>query len=126
MMKSLGNHFLLDLWGVSPTILNDDEELERLLLSAAEAGGAHPVECWFRFFEPQGITGVILLNESHLTIHTWPELAYAAVDVFTCGPASVGHSVSREILAVLQPDRHEMRRLCRGLLPDGLTHTIHQ
>jgi len=83
-------------------------------VAAARAGGAHVVESRFHRFEPQGISGVVILAESHLTLHTWPELGYAAVDVFTCGAPAVAESVSSGVIAALKPSEHEVRRLPRG------------
>ena len=116
-MTPLGNHILLELWGVSRDLLDDSAELEQRLIEAATRGGAHVLEGKFRSFEPQGISGVLILAESHITLHTWPELGYAAVDVFTCGPADTGDRVSREVVDSLAPSSHEIRRLLRGLPP---------
>jgi S-adenosylmethionine decarboxylase len=114
-MESLGNHLLLELWGIRGDFLDDGVELEERLVGAARRGGAHVVEGRFRHFEPHGISGVIILAESHITIHTWPELGYAAVDVFTCGPAELGERVSSEVLADFAPRRHEVQRVRRGV-----------
>lgn len=65
--------------------LDDPDALRRALLEAAERIGATVVGQRFHQFAPQGVTGVIMLAESHLAVHTWPEEAYAAVDLFTCG-----------------------------------------
>jgi S-adenosylmethionine decarboxylase len=124
--QPLGNHILLELWGVSEALLNDSAALERCLVVAAGRGGAHVLECRFRCFEPQGISGVIILAESHVTVHTWPELGYAAVDVFTCGPPATGDQVSNEVIATLSPTSHEARRLQRGIQPAGRHQGVEQ
>jgi S-adenosylmethionine decarboxylase proenzyme len=117
VIQPLGNHILLELWGVSEALLNDSATLEHSLVEAASRGGAHVLEGRFRCFEPQGISGVIILAESHVTIHTWPELGYAAVDVFTCGPPTTGDQVSHQVVAAFSPTSYEIRRLQRGVQP---------
>lgn len=87
-MNSLGQHILLDLSGIDVTLGCDVNAIEQLLRQAAHVAGATPIHSHFhRFGEGMGITGVLLLQESHISIHTWPEHAYAAVDIFMCGDA---------------------------------------
>lgn len=85
-MKTLGRHLLVELSGCRSGLLNDPEALERGLVGAVEAGGGNVLRSFFHQFEPQGVTGVVLIAESHLTVHTWPEYGYAALDLFSCGP----------------------------------------
>ncbi len=115
-MKPLGNHILLELWGVGSDLLDDAPALEHGLVEAASRGGAHVLEGRFRNFSPHGISGVIILSESHITVHTWPERGYAAVDIFTCGAAAIGERVSHQVLDALAPSSHEIRRVQRGVL----------
>lgn len=84
-MKALGRHILAEAYGCDATVLNDLERVEQIMVSAALAAGAEIREVAFHKFSPQGVSGVVVISESHLAIHTWPELGYAAVDVFTCG-----------------------------------------
>ncbi len=84
-MKHLGRHVLAEIWGCDFDILNDMQKVEEIMVKAALEAGAEVRECVFHKFSPQGISGVVVISESHLAIHTWPELGYAAVDVFTCG-----------------------------------------
>ncbi len=84
-MKVLGRHILAELYGCDAELLNDCRLLEELMVEAAVEAGAEVREVAFHKFSPQGVSGVVVISESHLTIHTWPELGYAAVDVFTCG-----------------------------------------
>ncbi len=85
-MKTLGRHLLLELSGCRGRLLDDPKALERSLVEAVKAGGGTVIRTFFHRFQPQGVTGVVLIAESHLTIHTWPEHGYAALDLFTCGP----------------------------------------
>lgn len=83
-MESLGRHALLDLYGCQPGILNDPDYLQSLLRQTALDLKATVVEEMFHTFAPHGVSGVIVIAESHLAVHTWPEHGYAAVDLFTC------------------------------------------
>ena len=85
LANSLGRHVLAEIYGCSFDILNDREKVETLMVNAALEAGAEVREVIFHKFSPQGVSGVVVISESHLAIHTWPELGYAAVDVFTCG-----------------------------------------
>ncbi len=84
-MKSLGRHVLAEIYGCEFDILNDLQKVEEIMVNAALEAGAEVREFAFHKFSPQGVSGVVVISESHLAIHTWPELGYAAVDVFTCG-----------------------------------------
>jgi spermidine synthase len=85
-MAALGRHILADFYGCNPEILDSEEEVKNLLIGAAQASGATIVGASFHRFAPQGVSGMVLIAESHLAIHTWPENGFAAVDIFTCGP----------------------------------------
>ncbi len=84
-MDALGRHLLLELRECNVAVLDDLVYLENALVSAAIESGATVIDKSFHQFAPQGVSGVVLIAESHLSLHTWPEHAYAAVDIFTCG-----------------------------------------
>ncbi len=84
-MDPLGRHILLELEECHFKILNDLKKVEAVLLEAARLANATIIESRFHYFSPLGISGVVVIAESHFTIHTWPEFDYAAVDIFTCG-----------------------------------------
>jgi len=84
-MNQLAKHFLLDLEGCDPVKLDDLDYLRGHLLEAARIGGATIINSFFHRFSPQGVSGVVLIAESHLSLHTWPEENYAAIDLFSCG-----------------------------------------
>ena len=84
-MQSLGRHVLAEVHGCRFEILNDIKRVQDIMVNAALEAGAEIRELVFHKFSPQGVSGVVVISESHLAIHTWPELGYAAVDVFTCG-----------------------------------------
>jgi len=84
-LQSLGRHVLAEIYGCRFEVLNDIKMVQDIMINAALEAGAEVREFVFHKFSPQGISGVVVISESHLAIHTWPELGYAAVDVFTCG-----------------------------------------
>ena len=81
----MGKHYLLNLYGCSFVLLDDERCLIDLLENAAAASGATVVQTISKKFEPQGVTVICLLSESHISIHTYPELGNCYVDIFTCG-----------------------------------------
>ena len=83
--KYLGQHVLAEFFECDPNILNNAQKVESLMIDAALECGATIVQKCFHMFSPHGVSGVVIISESHLAIHTWPELGYAAVDLFTCG-----------------------------------------
>ena len=85
MTNSLGRHVLCEAYECNSGILDDMALIEQTMVDAALTAGAEVREVAFHKFSPQGVSGVVVVSESHLAIHTWPELGYAAIDVFTCG-----------------------------------------
>jgi S-adenosylmethionine decarboxylase len=111
----LGRQVLAELYDCDALILADHLAVERAMNEAARASGATIVQSAFHHFNPHGVSGVVIIAESHLAIHTWPEHRYAAVDVFTCG-SSVDPSVAVQSLAqALGARRVEVIEHRRGL-----------
>lgn len=96
-MKALGRHIVAELSHCDPEILSDLEHVKQAMIKGAEAANAEIRETAFHRFTPHGISGVVVISESHLSIHTWPEIGYAAVDIYTCG----AHTDPMKALAVL-------------------------
>jgi S-adenosylmethionine decarboxylase len=84
-LHALGTHLLVELRDCNPKILKDLNKVKNALVSAAKEAKATIVDISFHEFSPFGISGMVIIAESHLSIHTWPEYSYAAVDIFTCG-----------------------------------------
>ena len=84
-MDFLGLHLLVEFGSCNRVKIDDLNYLEEVMTQAAETAGAIILKTIFQKFEPHGVSGVIMISSSHLTIHTWPEHGYAAFDVFTCG-----------------------------------------
>ena len=112
--SSVGHQLLLDLGEIEAERLDDIDRLRRTLVEAASAAGATVVEDRFHHFEPHGVSGVVILAESHVAIHTWPELGTAAVDVFTCGDPALTERVADAIEAALLPGSVQRRKFERG------------
>lgn len=85
MSTALGNHILVEFMNCDPHIMNDVAQIESDMVAAAQRAGATVINSTFHHFSPWGVSGVVVIQESHLAIHTWPEYGYAAVDLFTCG-----------------------------------------
>ncbi len=84
-MKALGRHILVEFMNCKADVLNDVAAIESAMVEAAQIAGATVINSTFHHFSPYGVSGVVVIQESHLAIHTWPEYRYAAVDLFTCG-----------------------------------------
>lgn len=83
--QALGRHILMEAYDCEYDVLDDMRGIQNAMIKAAERTGATVVDVAFRKFEPYGVSGVVVISESHLAIHTWPEFGYAAIDLFTCG-----------------------------------------
>lgn len=84
-MKALGRQILVEYYDCDSDVINDVAQIEHILLSATRAAKASIISHNFHKFSPHGVSGTIVIAESHVAIHTWPEYNYAAVDIFTCG-----------------------------------------
>ncbi|MFQ5579412.1 MAG: adenosylmethionine decarboxylase [Nitrospiria bacterium] len=115
-MQALGSHLLLELKDCNTKLLNNQEKLEEILVRAAKVAKARVIESRFHQFAPFGISGVVVIAESHLTIHSWPEYAYAAVDIFTCGNTLQPTLAAKYLVRKLQSKNPSMNEIKRGLL----------
>lgn len=101
--RTLGTHLLLELNECNTALLDDVALVKQALLAAAEEAGATVVGEVFHKFSPVGVTGIVCIAESHISIHTWPEHAYAAADIFTCGenfkPMEAAHLIAESLHA---------------------------
>lgn len=80
----LGRHFIAEFYKCNPHTINDSRAVESIMTEAAVISGATIIKPFFHTFSPQGVSGIIVIAESHFAIHTWPEHSYAAVDLFSC------------------------------------------
>ncbi len=113
-LQHSGTHLIADLYGINQLKLTDASEMEAMLRQAALAAGATVIYTHFHLFGPgQGVTGVILLAESHISIHTWPEVGFAAVDIFMCGSAQPQQALAI-IESALEPTSRKIKNIQRG------------
>ena len=108
----MGKHYLLNLYDCSFVLLNNEQYLIKLLESAAILSGATVVQTIFKKFDPQGVTVICLLAESHISIHTWPEEGKAAADCYTCGDSNPKLGCDM-IIQQLNPSKYELNYIQR-------------
>jgi S-adenosylmethionine decarboxylase len=121
-MSALGCHILAEFFGCPSESLCNLNLIKKRMVEAALEAGAEVREAVFHQFCPQGVSGVVVISESHLAIHTWPEYGYAAVDVFTCGQ-TVDPWVSCNYLKQAFSARNmSAREIKRGIFDVNLDH----
>ncbi|ADO45079.1 MAG: adenosylmethionine decarboxylase [Hydrogenobacter thermophilus] len=119
MAKTLGLHILADLYGVNPDLIDKVEDIRHLLESAVKVAGLTKISSHYYQFHPHGATGVVLLAESHLSIHTWPEHGLATVDVYTCGDPNKAYRCMDYIVSSLEPTRVDKQVFERGIVGES-------
>ena len=119
MTNFLGQHWLIEGYHCNTELLSDPVVMEKILHRAAEIMGATIVTSTFHHFSPLGVSGVVVIQESHLTIHTWPEYAYAAIDIFTCGEIDMQAGVEY-LQKALEADELKIVKMKRGNLDKNL------
>jgi S-adenosylmethionine decarboxylase len=115
-LNALGKHLLLELKDCNREVLNDLSFLKKLLAEAASEAGATVLGDSFHQFNPHGVSGVVVIAESHLFIHTWPEHGYAAVDIFTCGNTVKPEKAAEMLIRELGSKNHAIIEIQRGIL----------
>lgn len=113
--STFGRHVAVDAWGVDFDMLNNAEFLQAHMVEAAEASGATVLSVQAKQFEPQGATVLVLLSESHLSIHTYPERGFAAIDCYTCGETVDPQVAIDYLIGILKPETTHAKKLVRGL-----------
>ncbi|QBP43046.1 adenosylmethionine decarboxylase [Paenisporosarcina antarctica] len=115
-METMGRHVIAELWECEFDKLNDVNFIERTFVDAALKAGAEVREVVFHKFAPQGVSGVVIISESHLTIHSFPEHGYASIDVYTCG--DLDPTIAAKYIAdALGSQTSEMTEIPRGMGP---------
>jgi S-adenosylmethionine decarboxylase len=112
--KYAGVHLLADFW--SGKIIEDPQKLKKILIEAAKKSKNDPLEITIHKFNPQGITGVLLLAESHIALHSWPEINYIGVDIFTCGEKALPQKALEYLKKEFRPKKIEIKKIKRGVL----------
>lgn len=111
--KMLGKHIIAEVYFENPEILNDDIKLVKAMEEASIKGGMTVITSSSHKFSPHGATAIVMLSESHVSIHTWPEYGYAALDIYTCGKNP--ERVYEELLKILPIRKSKVKIIERGL-----------
>jgi S-adenosylmethionine decarboxylase len=110
--KTIGKHLIVDFWFGKK--IEDPKKLGRVLIDAAKRAGNTPLKFSYHKFNPHGITGVLLLAESHIAFHSWPEFNFLAIDIFTCGNKAFPEKALKYLKKIFKPKRVKIWRLNRG------------
>lgn len=121
-MKTIGCHLIAEFYGCQDTLLDDLQGIRQVMFQAAEVMGATVLGDTFHKFSPQGVSGTIVISESHLSIHTWPEYSYVAVDIYTCGGLDP-HLGFRHLERRLGASDNRVQEILRGL-PEELAGAV--
>lgn len=127
-MRALGKHLLVELYGCNPELLKKVDAVRKILVTAAKSCKATVVDVAFHEFKPFGVSGVVVIAESHLSIHTWPEYQYAAVDIFTCGNSIEPEQAVRHIADSFNCPHPSIVEVKRGFISGSgpLPHKVEQ
>jgi len=117
-INALGRQLVIDAWGCGE--LDDEEKVKSFLEECVKACGATLLSTDTHRFSPQGISGIAVIAESHISIHTWPEYGYAAIDVFTCGKDVEPYSAIDVIKRFFSPERMTVNEVKRGISVETL------
>jgi len=119
-MQALGRHVIAELYDCDKELINDHEFIEEIMLRAVEVSGATIVKPVFHKFNPHGVSGVVVIAESHFSIHTWPEYGYCALDIFTCGDVIDNYSALTFVKEKLMARGVSVSEVKRGVLNLGV------
>jgi len=112
--KYVGIHLIAEFW--YGKVIEDSEKIKRILRKAVQESKSTPLEEMVYKFSPQGLTGVVLLAESHIALHSWPEIDYLAIDIFTCGNKAMPEKALNYFKKVFKPKKVKIEKIKRGKL----------
>ncbi|HDH44604.1 MAG TPA: S-adenosylmethionine decarboxylase [Thermococcus sp.] len=110
----VGRHIIAEFYGVRPELISKKDTVRAILEEAVDRAGLTKVGSSYKQFNPHGVTGFILIAESHVSVHTWPEYKLVNVDVFTCGDPSKAEEVFEHLLEAFKPEDYRKCVLDRG------------
>tara|TARA_B100000579_G_scaffold213872_1_gene174857 strand:+ start:69 stop:536 length:468 start_codon:yes stop_codon:yes gene_type:complete len=113
--ENIGRHCILELYQCDEEKLNDEAFIRTTITSSARIAGATLIHLVTHSFNPQGVTGLALLAESHISIHTWPEIGYAAIDVFTCGEHTMPEKACKVLFKDFQAKNFSFKNIRREI-----------
>jgi len=114
MAHYVGIHIILDLYKVKPEKISYVKTVKKIFDSVVKEAKLTKITARYHQFKPYGVTGIILLAESHISIHSWPEHELATIDIYTCGDFNKAHTASNILISLLQPKYYEKTVLYRG------------
>ncbi len=121
----LGKHVIAEFYKCNPLTLNNSQAVEKIMTEAAVISGVNIIHPFFHNFSPQGVSGIIVISESHFAIHTWPEYSYSAVDLFSCSDFMFKDAL-RHIRDQFESEEYFISEINRGLpeLPEASKENI--
>ena len=125
-MNALGRHLLLELFDCDLDAINNVETVKGALIEAAKRAQATIVDAVFHEFNPFGVSGVVVIAESHLSIHTWPEYRYAAVDIFSCGDVLQPEIAANYLVEYFGAERTSVVEMQRGMFLGGTSPIVNK
>jgi S-adenosylmethionine decarboxylase len=125
-LNALGRHLLIELFDCDYDAINNLDAVKATLVEAAKRAQATIVDIVFHEFNPFGISGVVVIAESHLSIHTWPEYRYAAVDIFSCGDTLQPEVAARYLVEQFAAERTSVVEMQRGMFLHAGTPAVHK
>jgi S-adenosylmethionine decarboxylase len=114
-METRSTHYLVELWDANAEKLNSVPEAREILVEAARQARVTVLHSAFHRFNPVGVSGVVVIAESHITIHTWPEERYAAADIFTCGDHAMPEVAAQYLAKAFESQHVDVTRVVRGI-----------
>src|SRR6056297_1686798 len=120
-MEALGRQILVEFYDCNENHINDVDYIENALIEATKASKATIITHNFHKFNPHGVSGVVVIAESHVAIHTWPEYGYAAVDIFTCGETIDPWVIQEHLKEYFESKNVSSMEMKRGMfrMPEG-------
>ncbi|MCO6040488.1 adenosylmethionine decarboxylase [Thermococcus alcaliphilus] len=122
-MDTIGYHYVVEASGCDPEVLKDPNKIREIFLEAAKVGNMEVKASYFFRFSPTGVSGVVIVAESHISVHTWPEEGYAALDVYTCGEKADPEKAVDYILEKFKAQYAHVSEVKRGIKEEEGTFT---
>lgn len=123
LMDTIGYHYVVEASGCDPEVLKDPNKIREIFIGAAKAGDMEIKASYFFRFSPTGVSGVVIVAESHISVHTWPEEGYAALDVYTCGEKADPEKAVDYILEQFKAQYAHVSEVKRGIKEEEGTFT---
>ena len=117
-METLGHHYIVEGSGCNSEVISRVEQVEQIMVRAAELADVQVWAISFHRFSPDGVSGVVVISESHLSVHTWPELGYVALDIYTCGEQAKPEAAVQHALKAFGAANMHITEVTRGLDED--------